>query len=74
MKPTYMIITFLVLLNFLCFFNTFQLLERLERRIDLQEGKANFIKGGACVIHQEALMDEELAVGMARACYRAQQE
>lgn len=49
-------------------------LESIEGRILLHDGKAVLTNGEVCIIKNEALLDEELAVQLVRACVKAYQE
>jgi len=49
-------------------------LQDLEGRISLSNGKAVLTNGDVCIIKNEALLDEELALQLTTACVRAYQE
>jgi len=49
-------------------------LHNMEGRISLQEGKAVLTNGDVCIIKNEALLDEELALNLTRACVLAYQD
>jgi hypothetical protein len=46
-------------------------LENLEGRIALTERKAYLTSGKSCILNEEVLNDESLAIQMTRACLRA---
>ena len=46
-------------------------LENLEGRIALSERKAYLTSGKSCILNEEVLNDESLAIQMTRACLRA---
>lgn len=46
-------------------------LNSIEGRIQLHDGKATLTAGSTCIIHEAALLDEELAIQLTRACVQA---
>ena len=49
-------------------------LQNLEGRIGMTEGKALLTSGRTCILNEEALKDEELAIHLLHACLREYEE